>query len=237
MEKSEEAIIHLIELKTQGLMSATESHGIEMPGPLNAAADCARDTALFLLLGWVVLQHFSISGFLPLLILSGGWIIWKSGRSAWLGWMQLQRLHRLLEQERWEIQHNRPQEREELRVLYAAKGLEGRLLEDVLDVFMADDNRLLQIMIEEELCLNIASQEHPLKQGLGAALGGSIAACLCLLLLYLYPPLGMFIASTIILGASSGLSAYFSGNELIPAMIWNLGIGLLAFSFVYFLLL
>ncbi len=90
------------------------------------------------------------------------------GRSAWLGWSRLERLHRILAQEKWEIEHNREQEREELGVLYAAKGFEGKLLEDVLDVLMADGDRLLKVMVEEELGLTLESQVHPLKQGLGA---------------------------------------------------------------------
>ncbi len=36
-----------------------------------------------------------------------------------------------IEEERWEIQHHRAQERLELTEMYAAKGLSGKLLEEV----------------------------------------------------------------------------------------------------------
>ena len=57
---------------------------------------------------------------------------------------RLERLHRVIEEERWEIEHHRQEEREELAALYQAKGLTGKLLDDVVATLMADDNRLLQ---------------------------------------------------------------------------------------------
>ena len=78
---------------------------------------------------------------------------------------------RLLEEEKWEIEHNRNQEKVELKVLYRAKGFEGKLLDDVVDVLMADDKRALHIMLKEELGMTLEAYEHPLKQSLGALLG------------------------------------------------------------------
>src|SRR5262249_44443752 len=143
-------------------------------------ADAARETCLALALLWLFGLHWA-----ALLIFSGAWLIWKTGRSAWLGWSRIERLHRIVAQEKWEIEHHRQQEREELGALYAAKGFEGKLLEDVLDVLMADNDRLLRVMVEEELGLSLHSQEHPLKQATGAFLGvlaGSILTLLGLLI-------------------------------------------------------
>ena len=96
-----------------------------------------------------------------------------------LGWSRLERLHRVIEEERWEIEHHRPQEREELRALYAAKGLRENSSMRSIEVLMADDNRLFQVMLEEELGLTLEAYEHPLKQAFGAFFGAHCSA-LCL---------------------------------------------------------
>ena len=93
-----------------------------------------------------------------------------------LGWARLERLHRIVEEERYEIENHRQQEREELKELYRAKGFQGKLLDEVVDVLMADGERLLKVMVEEELGLSLQSQEHPLKQGAGSALGAFVAS-------------------------------------------------------------
>jgi len=237
--KGKDALEHVIEAQAEGIISATEVHGIEPPGYLSSACDAARETAVVLLLVWHLLffagiPFTSIASFL--LIFTISWLIWKTGRSAWLGWFRLERLHRILEQERWEIEHHRQQERDELRVLYAAKGFEGKLLEDVLDVLMSDNDRLLKVMVEEELGLSLASHEHPLKQGLGAAIGVISSSIISLILLILWPAWGIFLGAAIVITIGSGLSAKLAQNRTIPAIVWNLGIAVLAFGFLYFLL-
>lgn len=237
--KGKDALHHVIEAQAAGIVSASEVHGTEIPGSLSAMGDAARETAIFLPLGWLLLDHLHIS--LPdqlifLLFLSFGWLLWKAGRASWLGWFRLERLHRILEQERYEIEHHFQQERDELRVLYAAKGFEGKLLEDVLDVLMADNERLLKVMIEEELGLSLETTEHPLKQGLGAALGVAFAALLNLAILWMIPQAGMLPCAAFTIAIASGFTAYLANNQTIPAIIWNLGIAFLAIGTVYFLL-
>lgn len=236
--KGKEAIEHVAEAQAQGIVSSAEIHGTEIPGHLSAAADSARESAVILAFFWTFLTLLAVPFLQSLLILSifsGGWILWKAGRSAWLGWSRLERLHRVVAQEKWEIEHNRPQEREELTALYAAKGFEGKLLVDVIDVLMADGDRLLKVMVEEELGLSLESYEHPLKQSLGAAIGTFIACAVCLAGYYLYPSLGLLIGALLALGCSASLAAYREGNKIIPAVIWNIGIGMVAFGFVYFM--
>lgn len=236
--KGKEAIEHVVEAQARGILSSAEVHGTETPGHISAGADAARDTAVMLLLAWIL---YIRSGFPPqlafnlLAILTIGLLLWKSGRSAWLAWLRLERMHRVVEQERWEIQHHRPQEREELKELYRAKGFEGQLLEDVIDVLMADEERLLRVMVEEELCLSLGTQEHPLKQALGAAIGTLAAGVLCLLLLALLPGFGLWIGSFAALAAAAGVSAWFEGNKLVPAVVWNLGLGALCSGGAYLL--
>lgn len=236
--KDKDAIAHVVEAQARGIISSAEIHGTEIPGHLSSGADAARETAVVLLMIWLIFSHvpiFFISTLKIMAIFTLGWLVWKSGRSAWLAWFRLERIHRIVEQERWEIQHHRQQEREELTELYRAKGFEGQLLEDVINVLMADEDRLLRVMVEEELFLSLGSHEHPLKQGLGAAIGTLSAAVICLLSFFLFPSFGMWIGSFLVLGCSAGVSAYFEGNRLIPAIVWTLGLGSLAWGCVYFL--
>jgi vacuolar iron transporter family protein len=236
--EGKEAIGHVAEAQAKGLLSSTEIHGAEIPGHLSAATDAARETAITLLILFIILfqtQPDLTFALKILAIFALGWTVWKAGRSAWLAWSRLERMHRVVEQERWEIQHHRKQEKEELTELYQAKGLHGQLLEDVIDILMADDERLLKVMVEEELCLNLGTHEHPLKQALGAAAGVLTASLLCLVSFYFFSDLGMWIGSAATLAIAAALSAYYEGNRMIPAICWNLGLGALASGTAFFL--
>ncbi len=206
---------HLKDARRRGTLASSETHGAEMPGHLAAGADSAKNTAISLFLVWVILEQFGIPTktlFTILVIFSFGWVIWMIGRSASLGWARLERLHRLIEQERWEIEHHRAREKEELREMYRNKGFEGKLLDEVVDVLMADDNRLLHVMLEEELGLSVEAYEHPLKQGLGAATGTIITTLVALLGFYAYPSFGLPVFAGIIFVISSFVSAKAERN-------------------------
>ena len=234
-----DALHHVIEAQAEGIVSTSEVHGTEIPGHLSAAGDAARETAILLPIIWLLLAHLHeppLKNLALLLIFTCGWLLWKTGRAAWLGWFRLERLHRVLEQERWEIEHHFQQERDELRVLYAAKGFEGKLLEDVLDVLMADNDRLLKVMVEEELGLSLENTEHPLKQGLGACLGTFITSILCLGVAFIWPEYGIFLGAAMVIATASAATAYLARNQAVPAIVWNLGLGVLAVGSVFFLL-
>lgn len=237
--KGKTAVHHVVEAQAKGIIAASEIHGTEIPGSISAATDSARTTTVILLLLHLLMTHWDmdkLSTLYAFALFVFGWLIWSLGRSSWLGWSRLERLHRVLEEERWEIEHNREQEREELKALYQAKGFEGALLEDVMDVLMSDGDRLLKIMIEEELGLSLEVHEHPLKQGLGAAIGVLLAACLIIACHWIWPAGGIYIASFIIVFSSSWISATYQGNHRIPAIIWNLGLIFLAIGSTYFFL-
>jgi hypothetical protein len=228
---------HLKEARTKGAMAAAEIHGTEMPGHFAAAADAAKESALVGLALWVI-GELLLSDFqtLWLLILFfSGWLIWKCGRSALLGWARMERLHRLIEEERWEIEHHRTQEREELTELYRAKGFTGKLLDEVIDVLMADDNRLLKVMLEEELGLTLEAYEHPLKQSVGAGLGVLISSGLLLFSYWISPDLGIPCSATIVLILAAIFAAQLERNRPVHAMIWNLAVGALSTGVIYFL--
>jgi hypothetical protein len=232
------ALEHLKEARTKGMIASMEVHGTEMPGHLAAAADAAKETTIALVLLWVILSFFppvTTKMFGILALFSAGWLIWKIGRSAYIGWARLERLHRLIEEERWEIEHHPQQEREELKELYMAKGFSGKMLDEVVDVLMADDNRLLQVMLEEELGLSLEAIEHPLKQSIGAGVGVLVAALLFLLGYHLSPLLGGPIAVFCTLFLSSALSAKLERNRLLQAVVWSFALALFAAAATYFL--
>jgi hypothetical protein len=221
-------IEHLKAARAKGGLAAAEIHGTEMPGHLSAAADAARDTAVVLLLLWILFPAQPALFF----VFAVGLFLWKIGRSALLGWARLERLHRVIEEERWEIQHAREQEREELAALYQTKGLSGKLLDEVVTVMMADDNRLLHIMLEEEMGLALEIYEHPLKQSLGAGIGSLLATGLFALGYFFFTPIADT-ALTIIIAAIT--VAKLEKNRRIEALIWNLSLVAFVGAATYFL--
>ncbi len=229
---------HLKEARRKGAIAAAEIHGTEMSGSVAAGADSSKETAVLLLILWVLISFFSplAHPFTLLFLAASGWTLWKTGRSALLGWARIERLHRQIEEERWEIEHQRAQEKLELREMYEAKGLSGKLLDEVIDVMMADDNRLLRIMLEEELGLTLEAYEHPLKQALGAFIGAAASAGLCLLGFWASPSFGLPLAVSIVFIASATTSAKLEGNRCLNYIVWNLSMATMIAGCTYFLI-
>lgn len=230
-------IEHLREARAKGAMAAAEIHGTEMPGHIAGGADAAKETAFAALILWVIAEKlFPSSSTLPLLTLFFcGWFIWKCGRSALLGWARMERLHRVIEEERWEIEHHRAQERQELVELYRVKGFTGKLLDEVIDVLMADDNRLLRVMLEEELGLTLEAYEHPLKQSAGAGFGVLASAGLLLFANWASPLYGLPIAAALIVITASTIAARLERNKPLHSVVWNLAVAALSAGSIYFL--
>lgn len=230
--KGKDALQHIVEVQAEGKFASSEVHGAETPGYLFAATDAARETAVIMLLIFLVLSHFEfVAGqvFVMLFSFAAGFIFWKMGRAAWLSWYRLERLHRVMEEERREIEENRPQEKEELKALYAAKGFSGKLLDEVVDVLMADGDRALRVMLEEEMGFRLEENEHPLIQGLGAASGALVAAVIVLLACVPESTALLVGAVVVVFAVSTFFTAKCEHNKVIPAMVWNLGIGLFAY--------
>ena len=215
---------HLKQARMKGLFASSEMHGMEMPGHIAAFADTIKDTTTALFIIWamslLLIPHKIAS--IVMLLFSLGWLFWKPARSAMVGWGRLNRLHRLIEEERWEIEHNRAQEKLELTEMYRAKGFSGKLLDEVIDVLMSDDNRLLQIMLEEELGLTLQIHEHPIKQACGAACGVLAAACAMILAFHLSPTYAPPIIGTILTICSSLITSHLEKNQKTPNLIWHL---------------
>jgi vacuolar iron transporter family protein len=225
---------HLRAARTKAAIASGEIHGRELPSYLAAGADMAKETAVLLsLFSGILFQFASSQIFLFLLLLSSGWVLWKTGRCAYLGWARLERLHRLMEQERWEIENNRKEEKEELTALYQAKGFQGKLLEQVIDVLMADDNRLLHVMLEEEMGLTLESYEHPLRQALGVFFGGAATASLVLCGFWLWGIAGGLSAALLLFTVSTFFIAKGEKNRTLHAVVWSLAIALFSLAVTY----
>jgi hypothetical protein len=229
---------HLKKARKKGQLASESVHGVEPSGALIAAVDAAKDMAILLTLLWILLLpfHFPAHTYLILFALfSFAMLLWKTSRSAFLGWSRLERVHRLITEEKWEIEHHRAQEKEELLELYQAKGFKDKQLQEVVEVLMADDNRLLQIMLEEELGLSLGSFQHPLQQCLGAFLGVLISAALCLGGLWIGHTIGLLTALVLVLFISSFWMAKCLGNDKIKSIVWNFSLATLSIAVTYFL--
>lgn len=235
--KGKDALHHMVEVQATGKITSAEIHGAETPGYLIAATDAAREVAISLLLISLILSHFEFAPdqvFVVLFSYAAAIIFWKIGRAAWLAWSRLERLHRVMDEERREIEQNRTQEREELKALYHAKGFQGKLLDEVIDVLMADGDRALRVMLEEEMGFRLEENEHPLVQGLGAG-AGALMAALGVLLAHLTESMPGRVCMVIaIFGISTYITARREHNKVIPAVVWNLGIGLFAYLVAYY---
>ncbi len=143
----------------------------------------ARDALIFIWLTWIALHGFGDPPFtgwmlVALAIALAALIGISTARSTHT---QVQFYASELERERHEIRTDFEHEREEVRALYAAKGFQEPLLTQIVDTLCADDDRLLKVMMEEELGLSLFHVNHPLLVGLWN-FGGAAAAGLALAL-------------------------------------------------------
>ncbi len=236
--KGKSVLEHLKEARKKGHLASKEHHGIEAAGHLIGGADSAKETAMVILLIWIVSMSLHLSSTLTyhlIALVITGLFFWKVGRSACLGWARLERINNLIQEEKNEIQNNRDEEKSELTEMYQAKGFSEPLLSKVIDVLMADDNKLLGIMLEEELGVSLESYEHPLKQAAGTAIGIFLAASIAIASVLISPTLGIFIAAPLIIALASILMARIESINALHATVWNLAITFLSAACTHFL--
>lgn len=211
-----------------------ETHIGELSGFQANFTDSLRETTLVLTLFVLISSFFSASWSL-FLVFAFSFTIWRCARIAWIGWSRLEKLHRIIEEERYEIEHNSEQEREELITLYKHKGFEGKLLDEIVEHYMSDFDRLLRVMLEEEMGLTLSSLEHPLKQAYGVFLGSAVAVLPLFISLFL-PNLFFYVVGTILLALGAFLTAFWQKNSISAAIVWTLAIALLSVGTCFFLL-
>ncbi len=143
----------------------------------------ARDALILIWLTWVGLHGFGDPAFTGwmLVAMSVGLALLIGISTARSTQAQVSYFTAELHRERAEIRDDPDHEREEVVALYAAKGFQEPLLTQVVDVLCADDDRLLKVMMEEELGLSLFHVNHPLFVGLWNA-GAALAAGLLLAL-------------------------------------------------------
>lgn len=237
--KGKGVLEHLKEARKKGFLAVRENHGIESAGHIISGADGAKETAIFSLLIWMIGFSLSLSRthLLTFMLFSiFGLLLWKTGRSAALAWTRIERVNKLIEDEKYEIEHNREEEKEELTEMYEAKGFSGPLLTKVIDVLMADDNKLLGVMLEEELGVSLESYEHPLKQALGAFVGVFIAGCITIIGFLASKKYGVFFSSYITIALASYVMAKVEQTKPLQTIVWNLSITFLVSFGTLFLL-
>jgi hypothetical protein len=230
-------IEHLKKAREKGKSASGNFHAVEVPGHISAGADSAKEVAVSSLLIQMIAHTLKIPANQIIILLSVyllGILFWKVGRSAHLAWSRLERINQLVQEEKDEIEYNREEEREELTEMYRAKGFSEPLLTKIIDVLMADDKKLLAVMLEEELAIPMDAYVHPLKQAFGAGVGVLIAAAavpIGLLLSYTY---GLYFTTFIITAASSFLIAKMEKISKLENTVKGLSIAFLATFATYF---
>ncbi len=224
--KEKTVVEHLAKARQKGYLASVELHNFGFSSKLFSFIDSFRDgvivfALIFLSLGKMVW---------PLAV---GFALWRGLKITLQGFMRLERLHFLIKEEKYEIDHHRDEEREELMAIYEAKGFKGPLLEEVVATLMADDNRLLQVMLEEEMGVSFETLDHPAVIGFMATLGTLVSLALLNSLSYL--PYGVIIGSLSVMILTS---IYETKKQKLPSfqnLIWSIASLLFVFTIAYFI--
>lgn len=206
----------------QARSCASDAHGLEERSGRGAFFDGFRDTALIVGAVYFLIGSFPFHQKVVSLVVFGTFCcFWKGIRAAIHAWTYLKKVHRISYEERCEILVNRDQEREELQALYQDKGFSGPLLERVVDVLMSDHERLLQVMLQEELGLKLIAIDHPLHTAFWTFLGSLLAVMLSSLILFFLPMSMSWIVLSLLAGYASSLLAYKERSVQIKTFVWT----------------
>lgn len=180
----------------------------------------ARDALILIWLTWVGLHGFGDPDFTGwmLVAMSSALALLTGISTARSTQTQVDYYTSELQRERAEIRDDPDHEREEVVALYAAKGFQEPLLTQVVDVLCADDDRLLKVMMEEELGLSLFHVNHPLLVGLWNFAAALLAGLLLSLPVALgeagFAHLWMPAAGTVALAVVSVISARATGRSM-----------------------
>lgn len=214
---------HITEMRAHAELASIEGQAFEEKARMVSCLDAARDTVvvmggLFFLLG---IEPFSMWHRVVCLIsFAACWCLWRGARAALYSWSHLERVHRLAYEEKCAIVAHREQEREELLVLYGDKGFSGELLDKVVNVLMADHERLLRVMLEEEMGLQLKLVDHPLHVALSSLVGALIASIGVIGIVLLFPDTSGWVVLSILAGGISAYLARLERNSFVRAFVW-----------------
>lgn len=226
---------HLAEEQTKS--DASSQEGSYVRGSKESFLDSLRDGILILGAFFYVMRSFISHEqlFVSFVSFGGFFCFWRGFRAAIQAWTYLKRVHRIAYEERCSILANREQEREELLVLYQDKGFSGTLLNEVVDVLMADHERLLQVMLQEELGLKLISIDHPLYTALWAFVGSLVSLSLSWVTL-LIPVATSWFFLALLAGICSSLLSYKEKNIRIRAFVWSTASAAVGFQALFALM-
>ena len=143
--------------------------------------------------------------------------------------------------EYWEVDNIPEKEREEIVEIYRAKGFEGRLLEQVVDVIVSDRDRWVNEMMKDELEM-IPESKSPFKSGL-ATLVSFIFVGFIPLLVYVYDyfretTFDLFLWTSIFTGVAflfvGWLKSFVNQTNTLKSILETLILGFVAALVAYF---
>ncbi len=190
------------------------------------AVGASLDSAVIIILGFANLlaDGFAMS--------VGAYLSTKSERQNY-------EKHRRVEY--WEVENLPEVEREEIREIYHAKGFEGELLEQVVDVITADKDRWVDVMMKDELGM-IEENKSPFAMG-AVTFSAFVLVGFVPLFIYVWDYLGefkgnLFLASCLLTGLAfivvGWLKTYVTQTSRWKGILETLILGALAASVAYF---
>lgn len=154
---------------------------------------------------------------------------------------EMDNFHKYEQREYWEVEHTPDSERAEIREIYAQKGFEGDLLEQVVDVITSNKKRWVDVMMKEELEM-IQEQKSPFSIG-AVTFISFVLIGLIPLIVYVLNYLGLLhnhlfsYACTLTVLTFSGigfLKSYVTQTSIFRGIAETLFLGILAALVAYF---
>ncbi len=236
-----DAADHLVEARQRARQILSGESHLAAVDDWRGALLSARNALIFVWLAWVCLHSFGDPPFTALLLVA---LVFglacllgiSAGRSTSA---QFQYYAAELDREQAEIRDHFEEECDEVRALYAAKGFREPLLTQIVDTLAADDDRLLKVMMEEELGLMMHHINHPLVVGLWNFTGALIAGLALALPAVWVEPASMHvwmpIGGTVILAAIAGVTARATGRNVVELFTVSVVMALVTGGVAYFL--
>jgi VIT1/CCC1 family predicted Fe2+/Mn2+ transporter len=142
-----------------------------------------------------------------------------------------------IERERWALEHEGAQERDEIVVIFRAKGVPRDKAEQLADLIVKDPAIALDLMAREELGLDPDELGSPWGAAIGSFISFAIGATLPIVPLLVFDPATALVVALAVCGlvlfGVGALTAYFSQRPLVRVGVRMLFIGALATAVTY----